>query len=141
MTVRGFSVGMILALALIGCSDDTESIADGWSSISQTTTTVKRVTTAFSTSTRPTTTTIPPTTIPYNHPTMTLAEFHQLATGMSHAQASQIIGGPGQLLSQSDLGGYSTIMYSWSGEGSLGANANVMFQNGKLISKSQYGLN
>ena len=31
-----------------------------------------------------------------------------------------------------------TVMYQWMGKG--GANMNVMFQNGRLVSKAQFGL-
>lgn len=33
-----------------------------------------------------------------------------------------------------------TVMHMWEGEGQIGANANAMFQGGKMISKSQMGL-
>jgi hypothetical protein len=31
-------------------------------------------------------------------------------------------------------------MYRWDGAGMLGANLNAMFQNGKLVTKAQFGL-
>jgi len=33
-----------------------------------------------------------------------------------------------------------TIIYSWDGEGEIGANANFTFQGGKLQNKAQFGL-
>ena len=78
-----------------------------------------------------------------NPPTITLAEYNQIETGMTYFQVCDIIGGYGELLSETDLGlgsEYATEMYMWEGEGSLGANANIMFQGGKVTSKAQFGL-
>ncbi|WP_228766284.1 hypothetical protein [Pelagerythrobacter aerophilus] len=71
---------------------------------------------------------------------ITLAEFSALRTGMSHAEVQEIVGSGGKLISESELAGVHTAMYQFEGEGSLGANASVMFQNGELIQKSQFGL-
>lgn len=79
----------------------------------------------------------------YNAPTISLAEFNQISTGMSYDEVVAIIGSSGTLLSESDLGlgpEYVTAMWTWEGEGSLGANANVMFQGNEVSSKAQYGL-
>lgn len=79
----------------------------------------------------------------YNEPTISLDEFNQIATGMTYDEVVKIIGGPGEILSQTDLGmgdEYASVMYMWDGEGSIGANANVMFQGGEVISKAQFGL-
>ncbi|RIV79791.1 hypothetical protein D2V04_06310 [Pelagerythrobacter aerophilus] len=59
---------------------------------------------------------------------------------MSHAEVQEIVGSGGKLISESELAGVHTAMYQFEGEGSLGANASVMFQNGELIQKSQFGL-
>lgn len=75
-----------------------------------------------------------------NNPTITLEEFNKLKTGMTHKQVANIVGSNGQLLSESDIAGYHSYMIMWEGEESLGANANALFQNGKLVSKSQFGL-
>lgn len=78
-----------------------------------------------------------------NPPTITLTEYNQIENGMSYFQVCEIIGGYGEQLSETDLGlgyEYATEMYSWDGEGSIGANANVMFQGGEVISKAQFGL-
>ncbi len=85
--------------------------------------------------------TAPPTTRPpANSANITKAEFDQIQTGMSHDAVSAIIGGPGELTSQSDLAGYQGEIWSYKGS-SLGANAIMQFQNGALISKAQFGLN
>jgi hypothetical protein len=77
-----------------------------------------------------------------NSPKISKAEFNQLKNGMTYDEVVKIIGSKGELLSSSGQKGtdtYTTI-YSWDGEGSLGANANVTFQGGKLISKAQFGV-
>jgi hypothetical protein len=70
---------------------------------------------------------------------ITMDEFNQIQMGMSQDQVTAIVGGAGELLSQSDLVGIHTEMRMWDGP-SLGANANVMFQDGKVITKAQFGL-
>lgn len=75
-------------------------------------------------------------------PTMTKSEFTQLKDGMSYEDATTIIGGPGELVSESGTKGDAlhTVMYQYKGEGDLGANANVTFQGDKLNTKAQFGL-
>ena len=68
------------------------------------------------------------------------AEFEALETGITYEEAVAIIGGEGELSSQVDVAGYDTKMYTWKGEGSIGANANATFQNNSLTSKAQFGL-
>lgn len=68
------------------------------------------------------------------------AEFMSLRLGMTYTEAVEIIGAEGQLLSENNIGGVYTAMYVWMGEAGNGANANAMFQNGKLIQKAQFGL-
>ncbi|MEC9067809.1 MAG: hypothetical protein VX569_11080 [Pseudomonadota bacterium] len=75
-----------------------------------------------------------------NAPTITLAEFQALRTGMPPEQVAEIVGSTGELISESELGGVHTAMYQLEGEGDLGANASVMFQNGELVQKAQIGL-
>ena len=79
---------------------------------------------------------------PINLPTISKSEFDALTNGMSYDEVVEIIGGSGEVLSETGSPGdaYYTVMYMWEGEGELGANANVMFQDNKLISKAQYGL-
>lgn len=67
-----------------------------------------------------------------------LAAFSALKTGMSYQQAVSIIGCEGSEMSRSEMGGYVTVMYGWSG-GFL-ASMNAMFQNDKLVTKAQMGL-
>lgn len=67
---------------------------------------------------------------------ISLSEYNEIEIGISYSQLKKIIGGPGSVLSESS----DTVLYMYEGEGSLGANANFMFQDGKLINKAQIGL-
>ena len=77
-----------------------------------------------------------------NNTTMNKAEFDQIQNGMSYAEVVQITGCEGEVISAAGTDGdqFRTIMYKWKGHGGFGANSNAMFQGGKLISKSQLGL-
>lgn len=74
---------------------------------------------------------------------ISLEEFNNIETGMTYEQVCDIVGGEGTLSSSVDVGigeEYKTKIYQWTGSGSIGANANVTFQGGKVISKAQVGL-
>ena len=71
---------------------------------------------------------------------LNLEKFNKIETGMTYQQVVDIIGEEGTVLSESEIANIKTIIYSWNGEGSIGANANVTFQNGKVVSKAQVGL-
>lgn len=78
-----------------------------------------------------------------NPPRISLEEFEQIQTGMSYQEVFDLVGSRGELLSEADLGlgdEYYTAIYSWDGEGALGANAIVTFQGGYVTSKAQAGL-
>jgi len=75
-----------------------------------------------------------------NDPGISAAEFSQLRNGMTYEQAQEIVGSPGELVSDSEIAGIRTFAVKWDGESGLGANANVMFQNGQLVMKAQFGL-
>ncbi|WP_309479061.1 DUF3862 domain-containing protein [Brevibacillus agri] len=83
-----------------------------------------------------------PKTSETNEGTMSKAEFDKIQNGMSYEEVVAIVGGPGEMLSETGTKGdqFYTVMYAWEGEGGFGANANAMFQGGKMISKSQFGL-
>ncbi|MGV8984287.1 DUF3862 domain-containing protein [Clostridium sp.] len=72
---------------------------------------------------------------------MTKAKFNKLKSGMSYAQVTKIMGGEGEVLSESGSEGdeYYTVMIMYEGIGSLGANANIMMQGDKLQNKAQLG--
>lgn len=77
-----------------------------------------------------------------NSPKVSKEEFLAIKDGMSYEEVVQIIGGEGEVMSESGSPGdqYHTIMYAYEGEGQLGANANFMFQGNKLQNKAQFGL-
>ncbi|WP_094549929.1 DUF3862 domain-containing protein [Petroclostridium xylanilyticum] len=77
-----------------------------------------------------------------NKPTITKDEFDKIQNGMTYEEVTKIIGGPGELVSETGEKGadFYTVVYQYKGEGSLGANANLIFQGGKLQSKAQFGL-
>jgi hypothetical protein len=86
--------------------------------------------------------TTPPTTLPTV--TISLAEYNTIQLGWTLQQVIDTIGGPGQLQSSSEGGGYKFESYQWIGSGfcPLGAagNASVQFQNDRVTGKTQYGL-
>jgi hypothetical protein len=71
---------------------------------------------------------------------VTLAQFNRLGDGMSYDEVVQVVGRSGVEQSRSSIGGLVTVMYTWQGAGTPGANMNAMFQGGRLISKAQFGL-
>ena len=75
-----------------------------------------------------------------NPETISLDEYDQLEIGMYYSDVSFIIGGYGEKISESEIADVYTSMYQYEGDGDLGANAILMFQNGKLYSKAQSGL-
>ena len=79
---------------------------------------------------------------PKNKPTISKDEFEQIKTGMTYEEIVKIVGSEGELLSEVGSPGdeLHSAVYMWEGEGSLGANANVTFQGGKVIAKAQFGL-
>jgi hypothetical protein len=79
-----------------------------------------------------------------NDPGISKAEFDKIQAGMTYEEVVEIIGGEGELNSESGAKGdqYYTAMYTWNGESGFGANANATFQGNpaKLQNKSQFGL-
>lgn len=73
---------------------------------------------------------------------ITLEEFNKIESGMTYEQVKEIIGSDGTLTSDVSIGDekYHTQIYSWYGNTITGANANVTFQNGKVVGKAQVGL-
>ncbi|MDR9792745.1 DUF3862 domain-containing protein [Aeribacillus pallidus] len=79
---------------------------------------------------------------PENKPTISKAEFDAIKNGMTYEEVVKIIGSEGEVMSETGEAGTDlhTIIYSWDGEGEIGANANFTFQGGKLQNKAQFGL-
>ena len=69
-----------------------------------------------------------------------LAQYQSLSSGMTYSRVTAVLGCEGSELSRVEMGGFKTVVYMWQGNSSAGANMNVMFQNGKLISRAQFGL-
>ena len=66
------------------------------------------------------------------------ANYLRIREGMTYPEVVKILGSSGKEISRSELVGITTVMYSWSKWS--GANMNAMFQNGKLVTKAQFGL-
>jgi hypothetical protein len=71
--------------------------------------------------------------------TVDKAGYQALKTGMTYKQVAQILGCEGEGVSENEIAGFHTIMYKWYGKDGI-SNMNVMFQNGRLMQKSQFGL-
>lgn len=70
----------------------------------------------------------------------TMEKFNKINTGMSFDDVTDIMGKRYEVLSETEFAGIKTIMLSWKSTKILGANMNVTFQDGKVISKAQFGL-
>ncbi|MBY0621686.1 DUF3862 domain-containing protein [Sphingomonas ursincola] len=68
------------------------------------------------------------------------SEFDSIRIGMTHQQVADIVGSPGEIMSESAYGGTRIVLVQWEGETGLAAAANAMFENGRLFQKTQYGL-
>lgn len=71
---------------------------------------------------------------------ISLAMYEQIDTGMRYEDVVALIGAKPSSESTMDLMGATTVMCSWWGEGDIGANAMIYFQDGVVSSKSQAGL-
>ena len=147
LIITGVIVGLLLIGGIVGIASGGSS-SNSSSSPKVTTETTAKANSSTTEGTAKTTTTVAavtttkaPTTTsaPKNSAKITKDEFNQLQDGMSRAQVAEIVGSPGEVISESTIAGYTTVMVSWEGS-SLASNANAMFQNDKLISKAQFGL-
>ncbi len=73
-----------------------------------------------------------------NENKVTMENFKKLKNGMSYKQVVEILGKEGELLSENEVAGTKTEMYQW--KAGMMSNMNAMFQNDKLMSKAQFGL-
>lgn len=71
---------------------------------------------------------------------VTLENFNKLQSGMTYEEVVAILGSEGTILSESEVAGIKTAMYTWDGDSGLGANMNIMIQDNEMISKAQFGL-
>jgi|GEM_PF-2139069 len=73
-------------------------------------------------------------------PKMNATNFNRIREGMTYDEVIAIVGPPSELLSSSEFSGIRTQVYMWKVGVFSGANANAMFQDGKMVSKAQFGL-
>ncbi|MGL4766719.1 MAG: hypothetical protein ACRCV6_01330 [Formosimonas sp.] len=69
----------------------------------------------------------------------TMEKFMAIKNGMKEADVYAIMGGEGEVLSESEFGKIKTSMHMWHADSDFG-NMNIMFQRGKVINKAQVGL-
>lgn len=88
---------------------------------------------------------VPAPATTYGRLTVTSDDFSQIANGMSYKDVVEIIGFQGEEMSRNKIDGVAgvmesveTVMFMWKNPD--GSNMNAMFQNNKLMQKSQFGL-
>ncbi len=69
---------------------------------------------------------------------LSMKKYNAIATGMTYDDVIAILGN-GEELSRVELGGIQTVMFMWKEAGGIG-NMNVTFQQGRVVSKAQFGL-
>jgi hypothetical protein len=69
---------------------------------------------------------------------VTKAEYEQVQPGMTYEQVTAIVGDPGSQSQQQEYAGIKTEAWVWQNPG--GPNMVAMFTNGKLVNKTQIGL-
>lgn len=73
-------------------------------------------------------------------PGVTLANYDRLGTGAAtYEDTTRALGSPGKVQSSAEMGGKKTATYSWKSDDESG-QITAIFENERLISKSQYGL-
>lgn len=77
---------------------------------------------------------------PNNDPLMSLSEYYKIKTGMTYEEVIKIVGSYGTESARTETQGYQIVIISWNGNGQIGANATVTFENGRVSSKAQVGL-
>jgi prepilin-type N-terminal cleavage/methylation domain-containing protein len=70
---------------------------------------------------------------------VTLEQFNKLETGMTVDEVNSMLG-PGTLAARSGFAVFEVTGYTWQGNGDIGANMSVQFENGRLTTKAQAGL-
>lgn len=69
----------------------------------------------------------------------TMDKYNQVETGMTYDEVVAIMGGDGELSSDTEIAGVSSKLYMWDGE-NIASNCSITFSDGKVSSKSQFGL-
>jgi len=78
-----------------------------------------------------------PSIDPDNPPMVSLAGFESLEVGMNYREVVEIFGREGVLIGEQGSLGAVIQIYMWPGET---GSASGVFQNGRLIEKTQFGL-
>ena len=133
--MKNLSPFLLIVLAVLGCTLPKEP-----ESKSENTTSSSAATPSTSTADRVKATPPPKPTATRSEPEsgVTLANFQRLKNGMTYSEVVRVIGAEGELLSESEFAGTTTEMYQW--KAGMMANMNAIFQNGKMVSKAQFGL-
>lgn len=76
----------------------------------------------------------------FNPPTITMEEYNAISPGMTFQEVYDIVGGPGEVTSEIELSSYTSVTREWQGTGGSFSYAAVTFDDGKVRSKHQYGL-
>jgi len=71
---------------------------------------------------------------------ITKKQFDAVDTGMTKEQVFEILGGEGELLSNSHNEFEENVLYMYYGKDTVYGKANFTFAGGKLLSKAQCGL-
>ncbi|MEL6110125.1 MAG: SHD1 domain-containing protein [Planctomycetota bacterium] len=74
-----------------------------------------------------------------NRPRLNKRNWLKVREGMTLQEVVAIVGNPSEELASNQFGNLRTVMFKWDAEVGFG-NANGTFQNGKLVSKAQFGL-
>lgn len=70
---------------------------------------------------------------------LTLAQFEAIPSGATYDEVVALIGEPKATISESEIMGVKSAMYQWEGA-ALASNMTAMFSDGKMVTKSQFGL-
>jgi len=78
-------------------------------------------------------------TAPVKETGVTMEKFTTIKAGMTYEEVVAVLGKEGEEMSSNELAGIKTVMYKWDGANVM-SNMNATFQNGKMVSKAQFGL-
>jgi hypothetical protein len=71
-------------------------------------------------------------------PSITLQAYNELKIGMPQKEVETVMGSPGKEISASQKGSTKTVFHEWTSEQRI--TVRLMFQNERLVDKSQHGL-
>lgn len=70
---------------------------------------------------------------------LTEEKYNSIEQGMTYDEVVGIIGEEGTNISEVELGGITTVVYEWTASDGWG-NANITFQDNKVVNKAQFGV-